>query len=295
MINTKVNQTNPLDATTEIAVVQEEEDPIVQKAYDKLAEVFSKNYENALMEAGQYIVRTFYGGEDNIEDSPYDEAFEFSKQTIENARLKKSPKKDTLNQLYQKIDKNCSSNMPSKAWIYNSVNLIVQQHEIKTELPESFYTYRNLFLSHKICLLRLPDIETKEEFITIIAKNELSVRELTKLISETKKITNKEKSLYSVINNPDELFSGKYVEKLKLTELNNISIDKLKQIESKLYKECREYEISRLTYYNKSSICNSYVIKYLEVLTDVKTVIEYKNDPSTTKKLKKSKTKMARP
>jgi hypothetical protein len=143
--------------------------------------------------------------------------------------------------------------------------------------------------------LRLPNIEQKEKFISIIAKNELSVRELTKLISETKKITNKEKSIYSVINNPDELFSDKYVEKLKLTELNNISIDKLKQIESKLYKECREYEKARFAYSNKSDICNSYVIKYLDVLTDVKTVIDYKQNPSSTKKLKKSKTKMARP
>lgn len=273
----------------------EVENPIVQKAYDKLAQVFSKNYEKALMEAGQYIVRTFYGDEENIEDSPYDEEFEFSKQTIENARLKKSPKKDTLNQLYQKIDKNCSSNMPSKAWIYNSVNLIVQWHDIKTELPNSFHTYRNLFLSHKICLLRLQDIEKKDEFITIIKRDELSVRELTELISKIKKITNKEKSLYSVINNPDELFSDKYSEKLELTALNNISIDKLKLIESKMLQECREYEASRLTYYNKSSICDSYVVKYLEVLTDIKTVIDYKQNPSKTKKLKKSKTKMARP
>jgi len=42
MINTKVNQTNPLDVATEIAVVQEVEDPIVQKAYDKLARYFPK-------------------------------------------------------------------------------------------------------------------------------------------------------------------------------------------------------------------------------------------------------------
>lgn len=271
------------------------EDPTVQKAYDKLLRVFSRNYERALMEAGQYIVRTFYGGEENIEDIPYDENFKFSKLTIENARLKQSPKKNTLNQLYQKIDKNGTSNMPSKAWIYNSVNLVVQWYDIKAEITDSFYTYRNLLLSHKICLLRLPNIEQKKEFISKIQNNKLSVRELTQLISESSKRPDKEKNIYSVINKPDELFSDEYSEKLKIDELNNISIDKLKKIASKMLEQCKRYERERINYAKILQACNTYAEKYLNVLTDVRTVIDYKENPSKNKRLKKSKTKMTRP
>lgn len=75
VINNKINEKDTLDVTAGTVQIQDKhltnqmpldshdnavevEDPIVQKAYDKLAEVFSKNYEKALMEAGQYIVRT---------------------------------------------------------------------------------------------------------------------------------------------------------------------------------------------------------------------------------------------
>lgn len=74
VINNKINEKDTLDVTAGTVQIQDKhltnqmpsldshdhaievEDPIVQKAYDKLAEVFSKNYEKALMEAGQYKV-----------------------------------------------------------------------------------------------------------------------------------------------------------------------------------------------------------------------------------------------
>ncbi|SLM31055.1 Putative selenocysteine protein (fragment) [Desulfamplus magnetovallimortis] len=204
--------------------VIEMEDHIIQKAYDKLAQIFSRNYEQALMEAGQYLVRTFYGGEQNIEENPYDEDFVFSQETIENARLKKSPQKETLNQLYHKIDENRASNMPSKAWIYNAVNLIVQWYDIKTELKDSFHTYRNLSVSHKIYLLGVKNIEDKQILIEKIYKDDLSVRQLKEAKQTT---TEKTPTLLSLINKPSELAKKENKEIINLKFLTKKGVKQL--------------------------------------------------------------------
>jgi len=286
----------PVMMKTSAPVDVVDEDPLVEKAYIKLSSVFSNNYEQALMEAGQYIVRTFYGKEENIEQEKYNEDFEYKKNVIESARKKDSLVDDSLRQLYAKINENKASNTPSQAWIYNSVNLVVQWQDMKNELTEShFYTYKNLLLSHKICLLRINDIEIKKTFISQIQEQELSVRDLKKLITESKKQPHKEKSMYSVIDDPDELFSDKYSEKYKLKELNNIRIDKLRKIAYKMLEECKTHQISRIIYSNLAIKHDSYVDKYLATLTDIKTVIDYKENPSKDKKLKKNKTTMAAP
>lgn len=273
----------------------EVEDPLVQKAYDKIAMVFSKNYEQALMEAGQYIVRTFYGEEEGIEDVKYDEDYDYKEEVIDRARKKHSSRKETLNQLYKKIDESGTSNMPSKAWIYNAINLVVQWYDMKNELKGGFYTYRNLLLSHKVSLLSVKDVEQKKWLINEIENKGLTVRDLKKQVAKIKRSSEKEKSIYSVIKDPEELFSDKYTEMFELNELNNLRIDKLKNMYDKMFMQCKIFEATRLHHIDSVRICDGYVRKYLDVLTDIKTVVEFKENPKKNKKLKKSRTKMARP
>ncbi len=287
--------TDPGEVKDAIDVGETVYDPLVETAYQKLSNIFSENYEQALMEAGQYIVRTFYGGEKNIEDQDYDKNFEYSSQAIDNARDKNSPLDGSLHQLYAKISDNKTTSTPSQAWIYNSVNLVVQWQDMEKELKNDFYTYRNLLLSHKIALLQVKKIEDKQKYIGQIQKQKLSVRDLKGLIAESKNQPNAERSIYSLIKDPDELFSDKYSEKFKLKELNTIRIDKLKKIEAKMFEQCKIHERLRMKYSNLAYKCDSYVEEYLDILTDIKTVIDYKENPSKDKKLKKSKTKMARP
>ncbi|MBU2429242.1 MAG: hypothetical protein KKH99_00990, partial [Proteobacteria bacterium] len=287
--------TDPAEIKDAIDVGGHGYDPLIEKAYQKLSNIFSKNYEQALMEAGQYIVRTFYAGEEAVEDLKYDENLVLDPAVIENARSNNSPRKTSLHQLCKKLNENSGSKAPSQAWIYNAVDLIVQWQDMKNKLKNDFYTYRNLLLSHKVCLLRIKDIEIKKAFIGQILEKELSVRKLKELITESKKQPNKEKSMYSVINEPDELFSEKYSEQFKLKELNKIRVDKLKKMQSKMLEQCKIFEVSRMNYADESYKCDRYVKKYLDVLTDFNTVIKFKENPSKDKKLKKSKTKMARP
>ncbi|MCD4676904.1 MAG: hypothetical protein K8S18_13055, partial [Desulfobacula sp.] len=77
-------------------------DDLIEKAYKRLSEIMSENHETAMMQAGNYLVENFYGND------------------IELARKKKSPKKETLNQLIKRF-KDGSFASPSKSWIYQSI------------------------------------------------------------------------------------------------------------------------------------------------------------------------------
>jgi len=199
----------------------------------------------------------------------------------------------SLRQLYAEINGDKESTTPSQAWIYNAVNLVVQWQDMKTELKEDFYTYRNLLLSHKKALLQVKNLEEKKAFIQELKKQELSVRDLKKQIAERKKQPDKEASIYSLITNPEELLSGKYSKLLSLEELKKIKVDKLKKIYSKMYQQGQQYQ-EKWNYHNGMAFgYKQYTEQYTDILTDIKTVTEYKENPSKDKKLKKSKTKIA--
>jgi spore photoproduct lyase len=118
-------------------------DPLVEKAYAKLASIFSKNYEQALMEAGQYIVRTFYAGEEAVEG--YHFYFHFTLtpygQDIEGAVL---PSKDELIQTFIQLSKKIGKE--KVIWRYDPI-LLTDKIDIdfhKTEflkLAESLQGY----------------------------------------------------------------------------------------------------------------------------------------------------------
>lgn len=198
------------------AVMGDVVDEKVEKAYEKLALIFSKNYEQALMEAGQYIVRTFYGGEHDTENKPYDENFEYAPEAIENARNNKSPLNDSLHRLYVKISDESARNTPSQAWVYNAVRLVIQWHDVKKELKDGFYTYRNLLLSHKISLLTVKNIQEKLELIHEVSKNDFTALSFKKRIADS---SAKAPSISTLLKNPQEILKDEFLNDIFLPAL----------------------------------------------------------------------------
>jgi len=172
------------------SLVQIEKKPdvgLVDRAYNTLAEIFSRHYENAMMEAGWYLIKEFYGGD------------------LERARRNDAVEKESLYQLILRLQ-NRSSTAPSKSWIYNAVNLVVDSKDF-----EGFHTYGKLLLSHKVLLLPIKEIETKKDLIKEIASRDLTIQQLRERISKInnakKQKIQKKADIQSLIKNPNKLFS----------------------------------------------------------------------------------------
>jgi len=179
-----------------------DEDPLVSEAYSTLFGIFSKNYENAMMEAGRYLIQTFYGNSN------------------ENARNYNSPREETLNQLYKKIDKNKDGLPSSKSKMYRAVSLVIQEDDLKVFSPSTFSTLPKLMLSHKIYLLSVKDLEKKRVLIEKIVQEQLTVRELQ---SAKQKIESKDPTPLFLINHPEKLDVPKNIEIVSIAALKNQS------------------------------------------------------------------------
>jgi len=113
----------------------EADEQLVATAFEHLKSIFSKHKHRAMLEAGQYLVRTFYG-------------------SYENARYNKKIRGESLNQLIEKI-KEDSGKVPSKSWIYNAVGLAALEDYFSSI---NFQTFGKLGHSQKLLLLHVPKI-----------------------------------------------------------------------------------------------------------------------------------------
>jgi len=265
-------------------------DPLVETAYKKLSNIFSKNYEQALMEAGQYLVRTFYGDEENVEDIDYNEYLVLGEEIIENARKKKSPREKTLHQLFQKLDKNKDSKSPSQAWIYNAVNLIIQHHDMAKLLKTRFYTYRNLFLSHKLRLLKVRDFTIKQTLIEEESQNPSTVKEF---IQKIEKIAppdlEKPLTLPSLLKRPEELIKEENAEKLSLEALKNTQARRLEKLKTIIDTQHQNIETEIEGLKQDLEKRRQFLEKYSRVKGSIEKAIEFKNSIQQNKKRRRSK------
>jgi len=265
-------------------------DPLVETAYQKLSNIFSKNYEQALMEAGQYIVRTFYAGENAVEDLPYDENLVLDQEIIENARNKKSPRQTSLNKLIEKIEGDKTSRTPSRSWIINSVNLIVQDYDIKKELKPLVHTYGQLLLSHKICLLKVKDFNIKQALIEEESKNPSTVKDFIQKIEKlVPPDTKKPLSLQALLKSPEELMKKENAEKLSLEALKKtraVRLEKLKIITDTQHKNI-ETEIENL----KQNLENhrQALERYIKVKRNIEKALQHKQTLNPKKEIRNAK------
>jgi hypothetical protein len=193
-----------------------ESDPdldLVDRAYRTLGEIFSKHFESAMMDAGRFIIKEFYGGDS------------------ERARRKEATKVHSLNELIRKLHSR-DANSPSKSWVYNAVNLVVDSNDFS-----GFHTYGKLLLSHKILLLPIANTDTKKELIREIVDKKYTIEKLRERISEIKAgkavSPQRQMSLLRAVRNPEVVFSDDYSEAIStesLIEYRPSTLQKLQRI-----------------------------------------------------------------
>ena len=161
---------------------------LVDCAYVRLAGIYSGHYEKAMLDAGQYIVDTFYSGD------------------IEKARNNDSPLKESLHSLLERISRDKAEGLPSKSWVYNSVKLVVAEHNFM-----DFHTYGKLGLSQKVLLFPVRDTEIKKRLISESVENDYTVVQLKERIAEeTGNIVPAVEDPAKLMKNPDNLFNSEY-------------------------------------------------------------------------------------
>ncbi|MBF0449309.1 MAG: hypothetical protein HQK75_01260 [Candidatus Magnetomorum sp.] len=240
----------PLEQTSDL-IEQEPDMRLVEQAGIKLTEIISRHYENAMIEAGNYLIQIFFDND------------------IERARKKKPVKEKSLYQLILYLQQQ-HNHAPSKSWLYNAVNLSVDQSDFKT-----FHTYGKLLLSHKVLLLQIDSKELKKNLIQEIAEKKLTISELKdriyqmkkdphlvplpeedhtskrkKMISENKfpRLLKKSektgvilsKKLLQAVDQPDQLFKTDIRQHFNQQTLADISSGKRRQLLRKLQKKHTE-------------------------------------------------------
>ena len=271
-------------------IKQQNEDPVAQKAYEKIALIFSKNYEQALMEVGQYIVRTFYGGENDIENKPYDENFEYAPKTIENARNNDSPLNDSLHRLYAKISDEKTRNTPSQAWVYNAVNLVIQWHDVKKELKNDFYTYRNLLLSHKISLLTVKKIQEKLALIQEVSEKNFTAVSFKERIADSFAKKKNPPSLSALLKKPQEIVKDDFLDDIFLPALKTKRRNALTSMKTIAEEQSQQVEDEIKDLEESIKKQKQYLKGYNKVKSKIEKAIEYK-DKAPKKKSAKAKPK----
>jgi hypothetical protein len=271
-----------MNDTKDIATVKVDEE-LVEKACNKIVNLFSKHMENAVLETGDYLIAEFF-------DNDYEKASKKDK-------IKSSSDGNTLNQVFERFkrtpsDSEETSPGPSKSWLYDAINIAVQDHHFKAlgEDKKSFQTYGKLLLSHKKELCRLDDIEDKEEFLETPDIENLSVRQFRDELSDfaVKKGINRSinPGFLTIINKPEMLEWEQSKEKLELEALKNENKktlekyqESLKQKRAKLNDELKEFETKKEKY-------QQYLERFEEIEKDIREAMK-------TAKKKKSRKKKA--
>jgi len=146
-----------------------EEDPKVEKAYQHLKGIFVEHFQNAMIEVGQYLIDQFYNGD-------YEKAQQ--KQFTENKSLAK-----LIKRIQQDAHK--KGDAPSRTWIYDAVNLAIDQHLFEQKMLPS--VYGQLGHSHKVNLTYAPNNLIKGQLAEETVDKKLTVAKLRKRIRQERK------------------------------------------------------------------------------------------------------------
>jgi hypothetical protein len=151
-----------------LPVLNKVDEKKVIDAYNKLRTIFIKNFQkamdNAMLEAGKYLIDVFYEGQ-------YDKAEE-----------KKSTHANSLRQLFFKFQQQTDGNSPGKTWLYNSIDIAIAHNKYN-----KISSYGNLTHSHKIKLVHSKFSDDRQkQLIEETASKKYSVKALQERITELK-------------------------------------------------------------------------------------------------------------
>jgi len=157
---------------------------IANQAYQHLSDLFKRHIDAFMLDAGQYIIKTFYD-----EDA--------RKALIKNKSSNGSPSLKLLIEKLKESKNDPTGNAPSVSWFYKAVNLAAHE-AICQELGLSTFTI--LGHSHKLQLLNVPKLkqiqgdkieealkpafEEKDRLAKTAVEKNLSVRDFVKHIKD---------------------------------------------------------------------------------------------------------------
>lgn len=257
---------------------QEVDTALVAEACNKITKIFSTRLEDAVKETGEYLIETFF-------DNDFEKAKK--KDNIEN-----SSKGATLNQVLdhfrkESLNKNDSEG-PSKSWLYQAIDFVVQEKELEENLDKkTFQTYGKLLLSHKIQLLRVPDkySGSKKGLILETNKNNLSVRELKEKINKEIGSRKRNPGILTIINNPELWMEEGGM--LSLENLKEKQLSKLEKLPEKIKKKQKELNEKLSEYENMIKNNKQYLEKVQEFEKNIGDAIKFKKENQTKKSKKK--------
>ena len=213
MISSKYNQ--------EVAIVLDKDDKLVNEAYKKLKEIFGAHFHDAMIEAGDHIIKTFYNND------PY---LALAKNKAEDQPIGVIKLRNKINRSSGKPDEK----PPSVGWFYNAINLAA--HEAISKKMR-LQTFGSLGHSHKLELLHTPELKSvkgeeikkaiepafkvKEALAKVAVDKNLSVRDFKKHIKEYKIKEGKKKPPNKEPLNDEINFSIPELRKLDNPELLN--------------------------------------------------------------------------
>jgi len=145
-----------------------EDDPKVEEAYQYLKGIFVEHFHDAMLDAGKYIVKQFY-------DDDYVQA-----------QKKEFTKNKSLAKLIKRIQQDAQKkgDSPSRSWVYEAVNLAVDNDLFEQKKLPS--VYRQLGHSHKVNLTNAPNDEVKRLLIEETVDENYTVAKLRERIREEK-------------------------------------------------------------------------------------------------------------
>ncbi len=183
-------------------------DELVDAAAEKILDIFRDKLSSAMFEVGTLIFEQFFDGD------------------IEKARIKESTKGESFNKLIEHFETYYSGKSPSRTWLYNSLKLIVVEHDMK-----GVQTYVQLPQSYKVALLRLKDLKLKKMLSDEASSGRFHARDLSDRISEvvnsTRTIDDAGKNIHRLLNQPKELLKRTSDEILPDETLKNYTEKKL--------------------------------------------------------------------
>ena len=182
-----------------------------KRAFTYLKSLFLKHFHEAMLEAGRYIIEEFYGN------------------NYEKAEVKKSKHKESLNQLILML-KNNSGDAPSKTWVYDAVNLAIDEHRFAT-----FRTYGKIGHSHKVLLTHVKSMEEKKQLVEETAEQNFTVVRLRERI---KQIKNQNQDAYITVEKVPADATLEQIEPKRLEILN----DKLDRRIDETQKNLAQYQ-----------------------------------------------------
>jgi len=143
-----------------------EKDLVVEEVYQHLKIVFHKHVVKAMLEVGQYIIKSFY-------DNNYKQA-----------QGKEFNGKKSLLKLIKRLQSDSQGDVPSRTWVYDAVNLAIDQYLFEEKKLPS--VYGQLGHSHKVNLTYVNKLEIKKQLIQETFDESYTVSQLRKRMREEK-------------------------------------------------------------------------------------------------------------